>query len=177
LSTKERLKIAFKGLSDGVHEFDYSIEDSFFQALEYSEFKKGNAEVHIDLVKRPQYLEFAINIEGEVEVTCDRCLDEFYMPFDFDGNLYVKFSEEAEEIENIDELIVISPADSEVDLTHYVYESISLSLPYQRIHPEDEKGKSTCNKEMLKRFKTLEAKEEKKDIDPRWNKLKDINNN
>ena len=141
MNNNERLNIAFKGLSDGIHKFEYSLSDNFFRALDYSEFEKGKAEVQIEMNKKPQYLSFAIAIEGEVEVVCDRCLDAFSMPFEYDGELFVKFSIEEEEVENIDELIVISPADYEVDLTHYVYESICLSVPYQRIHPNDAKGK------------------------------------
>ena len=174
MNTKERLIIAFKGLSLGLHEFEFSLSDDFFQSIDYSEFQKGKATTKIQLTKRPQYLEMVIDIDGEVEVTCDRCLENFFMPFEYSGKLYVKFNEEIEDVKIIDELIVISPADSEVDLTHYVYESICLSIPYQRIHPKV-KGKNTCNKDMLKYFKELAAQgDNSEETDPRWDKLKNL---
>ena len=41
-----------------------------------------------------------------------------------------------------------------VELAQYIYESIVLSLPYQRVHPEGE-----CNPEMLERFRIVSDRE------------------
>ena len=46
-----------------------------------------------------------------------------------------------------------APGD-EIDLKQYIYESIVLSLPYQRVHPEGE-----CNPEMLERFRIVSDSE------------------
>jgi uncharacterized protein len=175
LNTNERLSIAFKGLKDGIHEFRFSKSDKFFENLDYSEFEKGNIEVFVTLDKKTQYLSMDIIISGQVYVSCDRCLDMFYMPFEFNGTLIVKFSVDLEN--NNDEMIILSPNDFEVDITHYVYESVCLSLPVKRIHPEDKRGKSTCNKEMIKKLKILNNQSVHNEIDPRWDKLKNFNNN
>ena len=47
-------------------------------------------------------------------------------------------------------MIWLLPGEESVDLKQYVYESIVLSLPYQRVHPEGE-----CNPEMLERFRIV----------------------
>ena len=52
------------------------------------------------------------------------------------------------------EVMWLSPADDEVDLTQYVYESIILSLPYQRVHPE-----GGCDAEMMRRFRIVSSEE------------------
>jgi uncharacterized metal-binding protein YceD (DUF177 family) len=177
LKTNERLIIAFKGLKDGIHEFRFSKSDKFFESIEYAEFQKGNIEIFVILDKKPQYLAFEISIEGQVMVICDRCLDSFYLPFEFNGTLYAKFSSNDEDIEN-DEMIYLSPNDFEIDLTHYIYESVCLILPVKRIHPDDKKGKSTCNKKMLKELDKLSYHStQDENIDPRWEKLKNLNNN
>lgn len=44
--------------------------------------------------------------------------------------------------------------EDEVDLTQYIYESIVLALPYQRVHPDGE-----CNPEMLERFRIVSDEE------------------
>lgn len=173
---KDRLKIAFKGLKDGYHEFEYSLGDSFLTNIEYSEFEKGSIEVKVKLDKKPQYLAMDIELNGKVQVACDRCLDFFYIPVLYNGQLYAKFSDQADNEEN-EELMILSPGESEIDISHYVYESICLSLPYQRIHPNDKKGKSTCNKEMLIELNKHKIDERVEEIDPRWEKLKNINNN
>lgn len=48
----------------------------------------------------------------------------------------------------------ISPAEGEVSLAQYIYESIVLSLPYQRVHPEGE-----CDADMLHRFRIVSQEE------------------
>lgn len=175
MNTKERLNIAFKGLKEGWHDFEFSVSDAYFAGLEYSEFEKGNLEVKVKLNRKPQYLVLEVTIEGEVGVTCDRCLDKFFMPVEFEGNLYVKFT--GEDSEGDEDLIILPPEDYEVDISHYVYESVCLSLPYQRFHPNDKKGKSTCNKEMLKQYEKHVLQQETEEIDPRWEKLKNLKNN
>ena len=44
--------------------------------------------------------------------------------------------------------------EDEVDLTQYIYESVVLALPYQRVHPDGE-----CNPEMLERFRIVSDEE------------------
>ena len=46
------------------------------------------------------------------------------------------------------------PGEDRVELAQYIYESIVLSLPYQRVHPEGE-----CNPEMLERFRIVSDRE------------------
>ena len=52
------------------------------------------------------------------------------------------------------EVMWISPAEGEVSLAQYIYESIVLSLPYQRVHPEGE-----CDADMLHRFRIVSQEE------------------
>jgi len=176
LNTNERLSIAFKGLKEGIHEFRFSKSDKFFVSLDYSEFKKGNFEIFVTLDKKTRFLSMEVDISGQVLVSCDRCLDMFYMPFKYNGTLIAKFSVDEENKCN-DEILILSPNDFEVDITHYVYESVCLSLPVQRTHPDDKQGKSTCNKEMIKELKKLSKQKVKEETDPRWDKLKNFNNN
>lgn len=41
----------------------------------------------------------------------------------------------------------VSPEEEDIDLTQYIYESIILSLPYRRVHPDGE-----CDPDMMARF-------------------------
>lgn len=173
-----KYRIAFQGLTDGLHEFDFIIDDMFFENLEYSEIKKGSLNAHVELNKKPHLLEFMFNIKGSVEITCDRCLDEFDFQVDYNGRLFVKFSDTEEELD--DNVICLSPEEHEINIAHYLYESISLSLPLKRVHPTDKKGKPLCNPEMLKKLKEYEINAPAdEDVDPRWDELKKLmeNNN
>lgn len=122
-------------------------------------------------------LEFEFELSGEIWVLCDRCLDEFLLPIEYHTKLFVKFGEETEE--QTDEIILLSYGESEIDLTQYVYEFVHLSLPYRKIHPNDKKGNSMCNKEMLKKISEYSIRENIQDHNPEWDNLKDFltNNN
>jgi uncharacterized metal-binding protein YceD (DUF177 family) len=175
-----KYRIVYQGLSQGVHEFDIDIDNSFFENLEYSDIKKGNLKVNIVLHKKSSFLELDFQINGNVELLCDRCLDEYSQVIDYEGKLFVKFSESAGDLaENI---ICLLPSEHELDVSHYIYESISLSIPLKRVHPDDENGETTCNPEMLKNLDNYKIEEptEDENIDPRWNDLKNLmakNNN
>ena len=79
------------------------------------------------------------------------------MPIDYTGRLVVRFSETRDECDG--EVMWVSPAETEINLAQYIYESICLSLPYQRVHPTDENGKSGCDPDMLARFKIVTEEE------------------
>ena len=53
----------------------------------------------------------------------------------------------------------IGPSETEIDLSQYIYESICLSLPYQRVHPVGSDGKSGCDPDMLARFNIVSEEE------------------
>lgn len=74
------------------------------------------------------------------------------MPIHYEGQLLVKFSDEVHEYDG--EVMWLLPMEDEVDLTQYIYESIVLALPYQRVHPDGE-----CNPDMLERFRIVSDEE------------------
>lgn len=153
----KKYSIAYKGLGIGSHHFEFDVDDRFFEAFDGSEIRRGHASVAIDLEKQSRLMTLAFKIEGEVEVTCDRCLEEFFQPVLFDGTLQVRFSETEKESDG--EILWISPNESELELAQYIYESINLGLPYRRVHPTDAAGRSLCNPDMLSRFRIISEEE------------------
>lgn len=149
--------IHWKGLSNGSHHFEFEVDDRLFGAFESPDIKSGNAGVQIDMQKSDTLLLLDITIEGEVTVECDRCLEDLNVPIDFEGELKVKFSEEEQESDG--EVMWINPGDGDLSLGQYVYESIVLSLPYSRVHEDDEDGNTLCNEEMVARFRIVTSDE------------------
>lgn len=147
--------IPVKGLALGEHEVSYEVNDKFFKCFDESEIQKGNVDVLVHAKRASSFIELDFEIEGEVMVTCDRCLDEYPQHISFEGSLFVKFSSLIQEDEG--DVIYVDPNEGELNLSQYIYESICLSLPYQKIHPLDEDGKSTCNSEMLERLEAIET--------------------
>ena len=152
----------------------FDIDDKFFDDYEQSEITKGKVKAEVDLDKRTSMLEFHFRIAGNVTIICDRCLDEFEMPIEYEATLFVKFGDTSEE--QTDEIIVLSHNEFEIDVAQYIYEFVHLSLPYKRVHPNDSKGRSTCNKEMLKKLDEYIIRENKEDNDPRWDDLQNLLN-
>ncbi len=147
--------IPFRGLKPGVYTYDFKVDNTLFEAYESTEIKRGECDVRVELRRLESMLDMQIQIAGAVVVPCDRCLDDCQIAVAFEGNLVVKFSDEVREYDG--EVMWLSPKDDEVDLTQYIYESIVLSLPYQRVHPDSE-----CDPEMLKRFRIVSDEEFRK---------------
>lgn len=152
MDTVRKYSIAYKGLSQGEHTFDFEIGDDLFQLFENQEIKGGNCRAEIELVRSERQLQLGVSIRGEVIVECDRCLGDCALPVDFAGKLVVKFSDEIREYDG--ETMWISAAQDYVELAQYLYESIILSLPYQRVHPE-----GACDPDMLRRFRIVSDEE------------------
>jgi len=173
-----KYRIVYQGLAEGKHEFEFDVNDMFFEALEYSDIKKGKLKAEVILNKKPTFLELDFQIDGFVELMCDRCLEDYTQPINFEGTLYVKFTEK--DIEFDEDVICLSPSEHELDISHYIYESINLSIPLKRVHPDDENGDVTCNPEMLEKLNYYKPEESAGEtIDPRWEDLRNLmeNNN
>lgn len=154
----KRYSIAYKGLKNGHHEFDFKADDAFFEAMANEDIKGGDCNVHVTMERSETMLELGFAIDGYVVCECDRCLEDCNVPIEFEGELLVKFSNEVRDYDG--EVMWISPADGEVSLVQYIYESIVLALPYSRVHEEGE-----CNPEMLARFTTVEEDDENEELE------------
>ena len=144
--------IPYKGLKNGVHEFDFQVDDALFEAYDRVEIKGGDCRAHVVMKRSETMLELAVTIEGEVICECDRCLEDCPIEVDYEGELLVKFSDEIDDYDG--EVMWISPSEGSLDLTQYIYESIVLSLPYRRVHEE-----GGCNPEMLASFQQISEEE------------------
>lgn len=156
-----KYNIAFNGLSAGDHDFGFDVGDDLFEAFEGSEIKHGKAHADVVLHKASGVLTLSFRITGRVTVECDRCLEDCDLPVDYTGQLAVKFTDrELEAGEEYDgEVLWLNPQAGELNVAQYIYESIALSLPYQRVHPDGADGKPSCNPDMLARFGIITEEE------------------
>lgn len=173
--TKEYL-IPFIGLKLGKHHFEYQINNKFFEIFDYNEFQNSDIKVNLVLEKKSTMLELAFKHKGIVNVPCDLTSEDFDLPIKGKMNLIVRFGE-AFNNDN-EELLILPHGEFEIDIAQYIYEMIVLSVPLRRVHPGIKDG--SLKTEALTKLKELavkEKKEEKKEeenIDPRWDKLKQL---
>ncbi|MBE0655145.1 MAG: DUF177 domain-containing protein [Bacteroidales bacterium] len=167
--------IPFYGLKEGIYDYQFSAGDDFFELFENPDIHGGNLTVLLTLYRKNQFLELTFRITGYLNITCDRCLDDFNHPVDVENLLIVRFGEDNEEIS--DTVLIISRDETRLNIAQYIYEFAALALPVQKIHPEDENGNSECNPEMINRLNNLYPGDKGKNdsiTDPRWDILKDL---
>lgn len=152
MEVDRQYSIALAGLKNGHHEFRFEVGKNLFDAFGSAEIKDGDCRVEVDMERSEAMLMLDIRITGHVVVACDRCLEDCRIPIDFESTLPVRFSEQEHEYDG--EELWLVPGEEEVDLAQYIYESIVLSLPYQRVHPDGE-----CDPDMLKRFRIVSDEE------------------
>ncbi len=163
--------ISFVGLKEAKHQFQYHIGKKFFKSFQYDDFSDAALKVDLAFEKKSTMLELQFNIKGTVEVACDVTNELFNQKIEISFPLLVKFGNEYND-EN-DEILIIPHREFQLDVSQFIYEMIVLAAPIKRVHPGIEDG--TLDSDVLKKLEEYKIeKYTSKDIDPRWNKLKDI---
>lgn len=141
---QEKYEIAYAGMAMGQSVMEFNFTSALFVDCPESGIESGQGAVKLAITRHASMLEITASIVGTVEIECDRCADPYTQPINFSGSVIVKISEEEGEYDG--DIIWISPRTKVLDLTEWVYESIILSLPFQRTHSSIE----SCNAEALK---------------------------
>ncbi|MCL2168228.1 MAG: DUF177 domain-containing protein [Lentimicrobiaceae bacterium] len=169
--------IRLSGVELGNHKYSMICDIEFFELTGLNEIEEGNVEVRIEMEKSANLLSLQLHFNGNITVLCDRCLDFLTLSLNFKEFLVVNLVSHVDTaFENDDNIWQIHEKAHELDLTHFLYETIELALPTQLIHPDDENGTPTCNPEMLRKLAELAPQEEHntRETDPRWDALKQL---
>ena len=176
LKPLKQFSIPFTGLKIGKHQFDFEVDNSFFEAFEYSLVKKGNLKAEVELDKQETMLLLQIRIKGTIVLDCDKCLAEFEAPIDVQERQIVKFAEDELESDDL-EIIVLSKKESELDISNLIYEFITVSVPYIKVCEENGEGQK-CDQEMIAKLESFavgsQEEEQQQSDDPRWAALKKL---
>lgn len=169
LKNLSEYNIKFEGLKQGIHFFEFTVDNAFFEEFDSFEFEKSTINVELEFKKQSTMLVLMFTFTGSITVPCDRCLDDVDVDVDGEQKLVVKFGNE--EYDQTDEILILPIHEYELNVARYIYEFINVNLPQKRIHFE-----GLCNQEVIDELDKIEKKEEIND-DPRWSLLKDINLN
>ena len=168
-------------LQNKSYDFDFAVDDQFFQSFEDSLINKGRAAVKVVLDKSETFIAVNMHIDGTVALTCDRSLEEFDYRVLLNHELIFKFGDEEKELDDF--MMQISREAERIELGQYIYEFISLALPMKKLHPrfeglEEEDSLVYSSETPVKADDDTGAKEPMKDeeIDPRWIKLMKLKN-
>lgn len=167
----KKFVIPFIGLKEGKHQFEYQIDNKFFEAFQYEEFENVDIKVDLCFVKKATLFELEFQFNGNVMLTCDISNEFFQHPIHDTYKLIVKFGDVFND--DLDDIVVIPHTEYQFNVSQYIYESIILAIPVKRIHPQVLDG--TLKSEVIEKLKTLEITELKtENTDPRWDKLNDL---
>ncbi|MEP0213018.1 MAG: DUF177 domain-containing protein [Cellulophaga sp.] len=169
----KEFSIPFSGLKQGKHSFEYKIDNKFFESFEYDEFNDANIDIEVKLNKMSTMLELEMIAEGTVNVFCDISSEPYDQAISSTLELVVKFGEEYND-EN-EEILIIPHGEHQVNISQYLYEMLVLAIPSKRIHPGVLDGTLRSKAvDKLEELQPREEKENKEDIDPRWDALKKL---
>ncbi|MBT8177920.1 MAG: DUF177 domain-containing protein [Eudoraea sp.] len=169
----KEFSIPFSGLKQGKHQFDFKVDNAFFDSFGYREFNNADIDLILKLNRMSTMLELEFYAQGTVNVDCDLTSEPFDQPVKGNMELVVKFGEVYNDED--DEILILPHGEHQINIAQLVYEMLVLAVPQKRVHPGVNDG--TLKSEALKRLDELQPKETRKDenkTDPRWDALKDL---
>ena len=178
MNSRREFELAFVGLKPGIHAYDYKITDRFFEAYQQQDFKRCDANVKLFLDKKNGFMLLKFEIDGKMEVICDRCGNSLPLDLWDEFNILVKLVDNHEIMNQQEEdpdVYYIGRNESHLHIADWIYEFINLSIPIQRMCREEEIGGPYCNKEVLDMLKKLNDKESKPE-NPLWKGLEKFKN-
>ncbi|MFT4203226.1 MAG: DUF177 domain-containing protein [Chitinophagaceae bacterium] len=166
MGNRRAFDIAFVGLKPGVHEFEYRIDDKFFESYGEQDFHNCQADVKLTLDKKNGFILLTFDISGTVGSQCDRCGNPLTLHLWDEFNIIVKMVEEPNvmnEKEDDPDVYYISRTESHLKLSDWIYEFVNLSIPNQHYCGEDADGKAKCNPEVLSKLAQMERRADEAD--------------
>ena len=168
-------KIPWVGLKNGEHLFHFEIDESFFSYFDQTDYTRCAIQIDLKFQKSEHLFILKFEIDGWIELPCDRCLSPYQQSLFDDAEVWVKFATNRGEGENLDEAdcVYIARTDAFLDVSKIIYDYILLAIPLGHFHPDvkdcDEltvpndnhaPGKSSGKEENLQ--------------DPRWEALRNL---
>ena len=123
--------IKFEGLKQGIHFYEFNVDNSFFEEFDCFEFEKSSFKIDLELKKQSRMMVLTFNFSGTIVVPCDRCLDDVDVDVDGEEKLIIKFGNE--EYVQVDEILILPEHEYQLNVAKYIYEFINVNLPQKRL--------------------------------------------
>jgi len=171
---KYSYEIAFFGLSAGVHQFNYKLDNAFFEQFNKSPVKNAKIEVLLFFDKKNNFFELTFKLDGWINTLCDRCTEDYKLEIMDDHKLFVKLEDYQQAQNTNEDIIYINRNETHLNVTQFLYEFTVLSMPIKKSCNLNKNGLPECGKDFGK-YLTSPKVIEKPPIDPRWEALKKLN--
>ncbi len=167
-------------LSNKTHQYEFDMDDSFFDLFSGEIIQGGKLHADVELEKTETLLTLHFDIKGTVRLTCDRSLEEFDEPVDVQETFRMKFGPEDKELN--EDLWQIATETQQINVAQHLYDFIGLSLPMKKLHPRFRTDEDDENEDDILIYSSKtegdnsnDDDDDNDDIDPRWDALKNLN--
>ena len=151
-------KVDLKGMTSDTVSYRWQADNDFFSAVQGLEIKAGSLDGALRVKRTSDAYELEFQLDGDVEVTCDRCLEPMLQPVEAQCTLHVKMGEEYADDGDV---VTIPEREGIINVAWNIYEFAALQIPLRHVHPD-------CP--------SLASQEEERESDPRWAELKKLVN-
>ena len=156
------------------HQFEFEVDEIFFNSLDQELVKSGKLKAKIDLEKNDSFIGMDIDIEGTVELVCDRSLDSYHHPIKEHRKVIFKYGDQEQELDH--DVVMITNDTQQLDVGQYIFEFVGLAVPMKKLHPrfeeEDDEFGSLVYSSSEEGNNGVET-----ETDPRWGKLNELKKN
>lgn len=162
MSNRREYEIAFVGLKPGVHEFNYTVDDRFFEDYQEQDFRNTEAQVKLMLEKNNSFMLLRFEVGGRAEVTCDRCNSDLPFQLFDEFTVTVKMTDDPEQANDNEEdpdVYYISRGESHLDVKDWIYEFVNLSIPMQKTCSYENMDGPYCNPEARELLRNMRPDE------------------
>ena len=155
-------KVDLKGMTSDTVSYHWQADNDFFSAVQGPEIKRGLLDVALRVKQTSGAYELEFQLKGEVEVTCDRCLEPMGCPIDALCTLKVVLGDDYADDGDV---VTIPEKDGTINVAWNIYEFAALQIPLRHVHQEGE-----C------KAPSPDLSKGEGETDPRWDALKKIVN-
>ena len=113
--------VPLKSLAPGVHEFEYHLEQPFFNNMEDDEIHGADLDVKLTVDYRNDSYRLHFHIEGTATLICDRCLDNLDIPVDTDYEITVEYGDE---YGGDDEHMILPDSDPSLNVAYIIRDTV-----------------------------------------------------
>ncbi len=180
-------KLPLRDMTEGKHVFEYKLDKEFFKNMENEDVHDADLTATLNVNYHNDVYDLDFDVEGEVTLLCDRCLDALQWPISQKYHIVVKYGDGY--CDDSDEELEIPRTDPDINVAYMLHDTVVLGIPIRHVHPA---GK--CNRQMSALFRRhasnpdpdseLEEnlmeeiddidRESPRQTDPRWNALKGL---
>ena len=117
-----------------VTEYQWVVDDSFFQTMEASDIQHGKVDVSLSVRRTSGAFALTFRFKGMLKLPCDRCMEDMELPIEAERCLKMKLGDE---YDDDGELVTIPYGEGNaVSMAWHIYEFIALEMPLRHVHPD-----------------------------------------